>query len=262
MKIRLNFLLIACGLFVSFQHAFAQDLTFTTNTLKVGSGPECVIAADVNGDGKLDLISANYQSQHADGADEQWQRRFWLQCHAQRGQSSRLRRGGGCQRRRQAGFDQCELRVDNTLTVLTNNGSGGFGSNATLNVGNGPICVVAADVNGDGKLDLISANYRRQHADGADEQWQWRLWLQCHAQRGHRAECVVAADVNGDGKLDLISANYEWQHADGADQQWQWRLWLQCHTQRGERTAMRRGGGCQRRWQTGFDQRESTGTTR
>ena len=47
---------------------------------------------------------------------------------------------------------------DNTLTVLTNNGSGGFGSNATLNVGSYPYCVVAADVNGDGKLDLISAN--------------------------------------------------------------------------------------------------------
>ena len=43
--------------------------------------------------------------------------------------------------------------------MLTNNGSGGFGSNATLNVGSAPECVVAADVNGDGKLDLISANY-------------------------------------------------------------------------------------------------------
>ena len=44
-----------------------------------------VAAADVNGDGKLDLISANWNSY--------------------------------------------------TLTVLTNDGSGGFGSNATLNVG-------------------------------------------------------------------------------------------------------------------------------
>ena len=66
------------------------------------------MAADVNGDGKLDLISANVN--------------------------------------------------DNTLTVLTNNGSGVFGSNATLTVGSYPNCVVAADVNGDGKSDLISAN--------------------------------------------------------------------------------------------------------
>jgi hypothetical protein len=44
------------------------------------------------------------------------------------------------------------------VTVLTNNGSGGFGFNATLTVGGNPQSVVAADVNGDGKFDLISAN--------------------------------------------------------------------------------------------------------
>jgi hypothetical protein len=39
--------------------AHAQ-LTFTTNTVPVGSGPWGVVAADVNGDGWLDLISVNY----------------------------------------------------------------------------------------------------------------------------------------------------------------------------------------------------------
>jgi hypothetical protein len=35
--------------------------------------------------------------------------------------------------------------------VLTNNGSGGFGFNATLSVGSYPFCFAAGDVNGDGK---------------------------------------------------------------------------------------------------------------
>ena len=64
-----------------------------------------VTAADVNGDGKVDLICAN--------------------------------------------------EGDSTLSVLTNNGSGGFVLAAIYPVDSGPSCVVAADVNGDGKVDLI-----------------------------------------------------------------------------------------------------------
>jgi hypothetical protein len=43
--------------------------------------------------------------------------------------------------------------------VLTNNGSGGFGLSSSPVVGEWPVSLVAADVNGDGKVDLISANY-------------------------------------------------------------------------------------------------------
>ena len=48
---------------------------------------------------------------------------------------------------------------DNTLTVLTNNGAGVFGSNTTLNVGSGPESMTAADINGDGRMDLIAGNW-------------------------------------------------------------------------------------------------------
>ena len=122
----------------------------------MGSYPESVIAADVNGDGHVDLISANY------GA--------------------------------------------NTLTVLTNNGYGVFGFNATLNVGSAPYCVIAADVNGDGHVDLISAN--------ADAYTLTVLTNNGYGVFGSNATLnvgspisVCAADVNGDGKVDLISAN-------------------------------------------------------
>jgi hypothetical protein len=47
----------------------------------------------------------------------------------------------------------------NTLVVLTNNGYGIFVSNAVYTVGTNPISISVADINGDGKLDLICANY-------------------------------------------------------------------------------------------------------
>jgi len=47
---------------------------------------------------------------------------------------------------------------DSTLTVLTNNGSGGFVLASTATVGFTPVSFAVADVSGDGKVDLISAN--------------------------------------------------------------------------------------------------------
>jgi len=77
----------------------------------VDSGPYSVVAADVTGDGKADLISAKHS----------------------------INDNG------------------HTLTVWINNVAV-FASKTTLDVDPGPYSVVAADVSGDGKLDLISAN--------------------------------------------------------------------------------------------------------
>jgi hypothetical protein len=137
------------------------QLTFTTNLYSVGANPFAVAVADVNGDGKPDLISAN------------------------------------------AGVG--------SLTVLTNNGDGIFGSNATLNVGTVPVFVAAADINGDGKPDLISAN--DSSASGGS------LTVLTNNGKGlfvlsatltaaiAGPYCVAVADVNGDGKPDLICAD-------------------------------------------------------
>ena len=49
-------------------------------------------------------------------------------------------------------------RAANVLTVLTNNGSGGFAVATNLATGNAPQAVLSADLNTDGKADLVSAN--------------------------------------------------------------------------------------------------------
>ena len=162
MKVYSCRLLVLPMLLIMVHQAAAENGYFAPATsYQVGSGPTCVATADVNGNGKIALISANL--------------------------------------------------IDGTLTVLTNNGSGGFGSNDTLVVGSYPICVAAADVNGDGRPEVFSANY----GDGT---------LTVLTNNGHGGfgsndtlnvglsissgpAFVLMADVNGDGKLDLISAN-------------------------------------------------------
>ncbi len=86
--------------------AAAQDFA-------VGQGPEAVVTADFNGDGKPDLAAGN--------------------CN------------------------------DNTISVLLNTTVAGsstasFTDAVALAAGNGPCALVVADVNGDGKPDLVSAN--------------------------------------------------------------------------------------------------------
>src|SRR5438046_3203895 len=93
------------------------------------------------------------------------------------------------------------------LSVLTNNGSGGFVLASSPRTGFNPISVVAADVNGDGKVDLISANYISGTLSVLTNNGSGAFLLASSPRTGFGPNSVVAADVNGDGWVDLISAN-------------------------------------------------------
>ena len=132
-----------------------------------GSFPLSVTAADVNGDGKPDLIVAN--------------------------------------------------EIGNTVSVLLNTTAPGaatpsFAAQQTFATGSAPVSVTAADVNGDGRPDLIVANATdgtvsvllNTTAPGAATP---SFAAQQTFAAGNVPNSVTAADVNGDGKPDLIVAN-------------------------------------------------------
>jgi hypothetical protein len=201
------------NLFVFDNPAGAQGLTFTSTTYSVGHGPGCVVAADVNGDNKLDLICANYIDNTLTVLTNSGNGVFGSNATINVG------KGPACVVAADVNGDgKLDLICANfgggggkTLTVLTNNGSGLFGSNATLTVGGGPCCVVAADVNGDGKLDLITAN-GGTNGNGTTltiltNNGSGVFGSNATLTVGSEPVSVVATDVNGDGKLDLVCAN-------------------------------------------------------
>jgi hypothetical protein len=147
------------------------DGTFQpAKSFPVGDEPWMVTVADVNGDGKPDIVTANrpYFSS-VSGA----------------------------------------LIGNNSVGVLLGNGDGTFGSSQTFQVGPFPLSVAVADVNGDGKPDIVTAN---QHYDGnkvsvllgnGDGTFQKPRTFAVGPSSGS----VAVADVNGDGKPDIVVTN-------------------------------------------------------
>jgi hypothetical protein len=155
------------------------DGTFQT-AVTYGAGgyePSSVAVADVNGDGNPDLIVANY-------------------CAMQ----------DGCR----------SPNVDGSVGVLLGNGDGTFQTVVTYDSGALYATSVAiADVNGDGKPDLVVANEAcNNQCSGSpvdvllgngDGTFQPAV---TYGSGGVNANSVAIADVNGDNKPDLIVANY------------------------------------------------------
>ncbi|MDR3458043.1 MAG: VCBS repeat-containing protein [Verrucomicrobiae bacterium] len=181
-------------------------------TLNVGKGPECVIAADLRNQGQVDLICANYGSGGGRTVTV-----LTNNDHGSFGSNTTVTVGFG---------PLCLVAVDikgsgrldvvtsnggtngtgNTLTILTNNGSGLLVSNATVIVGTNPVFVVAADVNGDGRPDLISANNVSNSLSILTNRGNARFSSQVTLPVS-QPSCVAAANINADGKPDLVCAS-------------------------------------------------------
>ncbi len=196
--------------------SFAAQQTFAT-----GSCPNSVTAADVNGDGKPDLIVANENDNTvsvllnttAPGATTP---SFAAQQTFATGSEPFSVTAADVN-----GDGKPDLIVannnGNTVSVLLNTTAPGaatpsFATQQTFATGNGPVSVTAADVNGDGKPDLIVANQNdntvsvllNTTAPGAATP---SFAAQQTFATGSLPASVTAADVNGDGKPDLIVAN-------------------------------------------------------
>ncbi len=209
MKTCISNLCLALALLAGIAPAAAQVGFNLTSTPGVGGFPEAVIAADVNGDGKLDLISAN-----AGGNS--------ISILTNNGAGGFAPNGAPLPSSNPNSVAAADVNGDGKvdiictdsgspgkITVFTNNGTGGFGSDFTYDVGANPYCVIAADVNNDGWVDLITANVGAGTLTVLTNNHAGRFFP-CSTPvvgTGTGPLSVVAADVNGDGKMDLICAN-------------------------------------------------------
>ena len=189
---------------------FRPPVTYSSG----GQSAVSVAVADVNGDGKLDLLVANQSGENnGDGSvgvllgNGNGTFRPPVTYDAGDSVTSSLAvadlKGNGKQ----------DLVVTNsghaTVNVLLGNGDGTFQAAVVYSTGGEiPVSVAVEDVNGDGKPDLIVANWYSGtlgvllgNGDGTFQA------AATYSSGGSSPDSVVAKDVNGDGKLDLVAAN-------------------------------------------------------
>src|SRR5664280_123919 len=123
-----------------------------------GSGPDSVAAEDFNGDGKLDLATANYASGNVSVLIGNGNGTFQPAVN--------YAAGPGANSVSVADFNgdgKLDLAVadrnSNNVSVLLGNGDGTFQPPANYGVGASPAASAAGDFNGDGKPDIATANY-------------------------------------------------------------------------------------------------------
>jgi hypothetical protein len=178
-----------------------------------GSNPINVAIADINGDGKLDALTANYYNGTLGVLLGNGAGGFALQNTIPTGGNSGPYSIATADVNGDGNLDALIANNNSsTLSVLLGDGMGGFGLQNTISTGAGsfPRGVTIADVNGDGKPDALTANYNLSTlgvllGDGAGG-----FTLQNAISTGANSGPynIATADVNGDGKLDALTTNY------------------------------------------------------
>lgn len=170
-----------------------------------GAGPVSVATADVNNDGKADLISVSFGDIVVTVLTNAGAGRFVLAASPLSGSNPWAVTTGDLNGDGKP--DLIDATFNGSVVVSTNNGNGGFLSPVSVSVGGILRSVITADVNLDGKLDVIVANSSSNTVNVLTNNGSGGLVNASTNAVGLSPWSVAAADVNNDGKVDLISAN-------------------------------------------------------
>ncbi|AWN40609.1 beta strand repeat-containing protein [Methylobacterium durans] len=185
------------------------------NSYNVGGSPRSETAADINGDGWLDLIAANGSGTarnvfvllgSANGAFSQTPLSYNV---------SNNPFGVGISDVTTADvnldgkLDIITSNGDGAIAVITNSGNNAFSAPTLYSVGGSPSAVATIDVNNDGRTDIVGAiNTSGKIAVLLNSGNGTFVQPPTSYDAGGRPTSLAVADVNGDGRSDVITGNF------------------------------------------------------
>jgi len=145
-----------------------------------GTSPMSVAIGDFNGDGKQDLVVANFTSNN------------WKQMR-----SDDLNKAPS----KKLGY------AHGDVSVLLGNGNGSFQVAVNYGAGTNPVSVAVGDFNGDSKQDLAVANFNSNNVSVLLSNGNGSFQAAVNYGAGTNPKSVAVGDFNGDGKQDLAVVN-------------------------------------------------------
>ncbi|MCH8046464.1 MAG: VCBS repeat-containing protein [Planctomycetes bacterium] len=183
------------------------------------NGARSVFAADVDGDGDIDMLSASIWDNKIAWYENDGSGGFTA--HTISSTASGARSVFAVDVDGDGDIDVLSASVwDDKIVWYENDGSEGFTAHTISSTAGSPTSVFAADVDGDGDIDVLSASFSNIVWYENDGSQRFTAFTISTDARG--AQSVFAADVDGDGDIDVLSASsaddkIAWYENDGSE---------------------------------------------
>ncbi|MFN6050250.1 MAG: FG-GAP repeat domain-containing protein, partial [Planctomycetia bacterium] len=191
---------------ISASPSFGNPSNFST-----GLGSLSVTMGDINGDGKLDIVTANHGSNTTSVLLGSGNGAFGPKTDFATGTIPRSVSLGDVNGDGKLDIITANEKYSTSSVLLNTTASGAttpsFSNQSTFPTGTNPYSVTLGDVDGDGKLDIVTANKGANTASVLLGNGDGTFKGQTTFVTGNEPFSVTLGDVNGDDKLDIITAN-------------------------------------------------------